>query len=335
MISLLIKKITNKQIILFNKHRNVLPIVCNKENRSHFYFLDIDLFWRYIPFKTSDKRKHKIMYVLLNVINPKFIISMNWITARESLYKVWTAKHPQSKFIVVQHGAYVGGFVTNIPHRYTKCDVFLTWGSYFVDQFSKYNHKKKVQIICYGNPIYNNFVRENYQYKNNNSNKVLLLPKATDYQNLNQLYKLIKKLNELNFEVVIKSHGKQGSNELNTDGTLKYPKIKGVKQINGVLYPILQSNDYDFIISDHSSSLLDTIFFKNKVLYFDPKNKVNGYETNYSNFLVNLFEEDFSSISKNSFYELLSIENQEALLHNMIYMGNNSIDSKILSENKK
>ena len=326
MISQVIYFFTKKQIVLYNKHRHTLPIATNVFNKQKFFFFEIALFWNYIPFKTSDKRKHRVMYLLLNVIKPKYILSMNWQTKRESLYMVWTAKHPQSKFIVVQHGSYVGGFVTDIPHRYAKCDVFLTWGAYFVEQFLKYNNKKKVQMVRFGNPVYNNFNRANFTYKNSNSNKVLLLPTALDNQNLNQLYILIEKLNQLNFEVVVKTHAFQGNNKFNKDGTFKYPKIKGVNQIKGVLYPILENNDYDFIISDHSSSLLDAIFFKNKVLYFDPNNKVYGYETHYSNFLVNLFDVDFGSISKERFYELLSIEKQEALLNSMIFSGTNTID---------
>jgi hypothetical protein len=326
MINSLFKILFNKQIILYSKHGIILPIVLNAENRLKFFFLDVNLMWNYIPFKTSDKRKHSVMYFLLNLINPKYIIVANWITTRESLYKVWTDRHIQSKFIVVQHGSYVGGFVSDIAHKYAKCDIFLTWGIYFVDQFSKYNNKKKVKIICYGNPIYNNFNRKEYKYKNNISNKVLLLPTALDYQNLNELYILIDRLNEFNFEVVLKTHNKQGNNEFNSDGTLKFPKIEGVDQIKGELYAILQNNDFDFIISDHSSSLLDAIFFKNKVLYFDPNNKIKGYETNYSNYLVNLFEVDISSISKNNFYEFLSVDNQESLFYNMTCKGNNLIN---------
>ena len=166
------------------------------------------------------------MYFILNLIRPKYILTMNWITKRESLYKVWTAKHSNSKFIVVQHGSYVGGFVTDIAHRYAKCDVFLTWGSYFVTEFSKYNDRKKVNIIPFGNPIYNSIDRANYSYKTNSLNKVLLLPTALNNENVNYLYSLIEKLNQLQIEVVVKTHGKQGNKELNNDGTFKYPKYK-------------------------------------------------------------------------------------------------------------
>uniref|UniRef100_UPI004047CFF3 hypothetical protein n=1 Tax=Flavobacterium sp. TaxID=239 RepID=UPI004047CFF3 len=96
--------------------------------KESFTFFDIALIWKYIPFKTSDKRKYRIMYILLNVIKPRYILSMNWQSKRESLYMVWTSKYPKSKFLVIQHGSYVGGYVTDIAHRYAKCDVFLTWG---------------------------------------------------------------------------------------------------------------------------------------------------------------------------------------------------------------
>ncbi len=266
------------------------------------------------------------MYILLNVIKPRYILSMNWQSKRESLYMVWTSKYPKSKFLVIQHGSYVGGYVTDIAHRYAKCDVFLTWGSYFVSAFSKFNDRKKVKLVSFGNPIYNCFNREHYSYNTQLKNKVLLLPTALNNENLNYLYSLIEKFKSLNFEMVLKPHALQGNNYINPDGTFKYPKIEGINQIKGALYPILQENDYDFIISDHSTSLLDAIFFKNKVLYFDPNNKVKGYITHYSHFLPNLFDEDFASLSKDRLYELLSIEKQEALFNDMIYLGNNEID---------
>ena len=278
MISTLIKLITKKQIVLFDKHRHTMPIAMNLVNRKVFYFIDISLFWKYIPFRTSDKRKHKIMYVILNLIQPKYILSMNWLTKRESLYKVWTKKHTNSKFIVIQHGAYVGGVVvdSDIDHRYTKCDVFLTWGEYFVEQFKSYNSRKKVSIVKFGNPFFNDYNRADYKYNEVKSNKILLLPTALDKENLEIFNTLINKLRELQLHVTIKTHAKQGNNEKNSDGSPKFPKIDKIICLTGPLYPLLQNNDYDFIISDHSTSLLDAIFFKNKVIYFDPNNKTKG-----------------------------------------------------------
>lgn len=261
------------------------------------------------------------MYVVLSCIQPKYIISMNWLTKRESLYMVWTAKHSKSKFIVMQHGAYVGGIVTDIPHKYTKCDIFLTWGRFFVEQFIANNKSKKVKIVNFGNSIYNEYNRTNYSYKEQISNKVLLVPTALDKINISILYSLIYRLKELSFEVEVKAHAYQGR----TNVGIEYPNFHGITLVKGQVYEILQKSDYEFVISDHSSSLLDAIFFKNKVLYFDPNNNSKGYITNYSNFLANLFEEDFTNIEKVDFYNLVNVEKQEALFDNMISRGNNEI----------
>ena len=323
MINSIIKYFTGKEIILYDKHRQTEPLVKNEVNKKNYYFFEVALIWKYIPFKTSDKRKHKMMYFILNCIQPKYILSMNWISKRESLYKVWTAHHAKSKFMVMQHGAYVGGIVVkeDIDHKYTKCDVFLTWGSFFTEEFKKYNSLKKVQVINFGNSFYNEFDRTNYQYKESKSSKVLVTPTALDKKNIEILYTLITRLKELDFDVAVKPHAFQGRMAVG----IEFPKFEGVTVIKDQLYEILQDNTYAFVISDHSSSLLDAIFFKNKVLYFDPNNNTVGYTTHYSNYFTNLFETDFKNITKTEIYDLISLENQEALFNNMITCGDNVI----------
>jgi hypothetical protein len=88
----------------------------------------------------------------------------------------------------------------------------------------------------------------------------------------------------------------------------------------------LEENDFDFIIADHSTALLDAIFFKNKVLYFDPKNNIKGYTTQYSKYLPNIFADDYSNKSKNYFKDAIDIEKQEALFANMVTLGNNNLE---------
>lgn len=306
-----------------------MPIAKEPYNKQRYWFFDIGTIWKFIPFKTSDKRKHRIMYFLLNCIQPKYILSMNWISPRESLYMVWTAKNPKSKFIRVQHGSYAGGIPISPTAKYTKCNVFLVWGSYFVEQFNMYNSQKKVAIHNFGNPIYNTYNRDDFTYKNNKSNEVLLTPTALDKEDILPFNKLIQRLKDLGFQVVVKEHNKQGR-EKDENGVLKYPSIEGVDKVTGELYTILQNNTYDFIIADHSSALLDAIFFKNKVLYFDPNNKVKGYVTNYSKYLINLYTMDIEKINKETLYDAINIENQEALLANMITHGDNRLDKKLL-----
>jgi len=324
LINKLLKSLTGKDLILYDKHRQTQPLVANLDNQKMFWFIEIGFIWRCIPFKTTDKRKHKIMYLILNCIHPKYILSMNWMTKRESLYKVWTANHPQSKFIVVQHGAYIGGIVMDIPHKYTKCDIFLTWGTFFVEQFTQNNSLKKVKILDFGNSIYNKLQRENFAYQENQSNKILLLPTALNKDSLFYFYYLINRLKKLDFQVVVKEHTLQGIQK-DKNKITKYPSIEGLTKITGQLYSILQENDFDFIICDHSTALLDAIFFKNKVLYFDPKNNITGYTTQYSKYLTNIFADDYSNKSKNYFKETIDIESQEALFDNMVTLGNNQI----------
>ncbi len=328
MVNYILKKVIGKELIMYDRHRNTAPIADHADNKKYFVFWSLDNFWKSIPLKNKHKLKHRIMYVILSLLNPKYILSMNWISKRESLYKVWTAKNPKSKFIVVQHGGYVGGFVTDIPHRYTKCDVFLTWGPYFTQQFKGYNGLKNVEILSFGNAVYNAYNREVFNYKQSQTRKILLLPTALDEANAKHIYFLINKLKDLNFNVTLKEHAMQGTSN-DAHGNLRFPSIEGVEKIQGNLYHLLQKNDFDLVICDHSSSLLDAIFFKNKVIYFDPNNKTKGYTTHYSKYLVNLFECDFKTLTKDDFYNLVSIEKQEKLLENMIFEGNNELSSNI------
>jgi hypothetical protein len=328
LINSIVKYFTGKEIILYDKHRQTQPLANNPVNKKNYYFFEVGLIWQYIPFKTSDKRKHKIMYFILNCIQPKYILSMNWQTQRESLYKVWTAKHSKSKFIVMQHGAYVGGVVTDIRHKYTKCDIFLTWGCFFVEEFKKYNSLKKVEVINFGNSLFNQINRENFNYKETATNKILFLPTALNETDCVPFYTIIDTLENSGFQVHIKTHGKQG-NEKDKNGRLIYPKIERGTKVEGNLYALLEKNDFDFIISDHSSALLDAIFFKNKVLYFDPNNNIKGYTTHYSSYLNNLYLKDFNNITINEFYNLINTENQEALFANMVSSSNNELDGSL------
>lgn len=321
MVNYILKKVIGKELIMYDRHRNTAPLADDTDNKKYFVFWSLGNFWKCIPLKNKYKLKHRIMYVILSLLNPKYILSMNWISKRESLYKVWTAKNPKSKFVVVQHGGYVGGFVTDIPHRYTKCDVFLTWGPYFTELFKGYNSLKKVEILSFGNPVYNAYNREVFNYKQSQTRKILLLPTALDEANVKLIYFLINKLKALNFHVTLKEHAMQGSVK-DENGKIRFPSIECVEKIQGNLYHLLQNNDFDLVICDHSSSLLDVIFFKNKVLYFDPNSNAS-YKTRYSHYLENLFYQDFDTMTSKSLYDLINIPQQELLLKDMIFSGNN------------
>lgn len=321
MVNYIIKKVSGKELIMYDRHRNTAPIADNVYNRKYFVFWSLDKFWKCIPLKNKHKLKHRIMHLILTQLNPKYIISMNWLSKRESLYKVWTSKNPKSKFIVVQHGGYVGGVVTDIPHRYTKCDIFLTWGPFFKEQFQSYNSLKNVEILSFGNPVYNAYDREMFSYKQAQTLKILLLPTALDEANAKHIKVLIKKLKALNFNVTLKEHAMQGT-ATDIHNNIRFPSIEGVDKINTDLYAVLENNDFDAVICDHSSSLLDVIFFKNKVLYFDPNNN-KGYKTRYSKYLENLFVQDLETMTTKNLYDLINIPKQELLFNDMIFSRNN------------
>jgi hypothetical protein len=270
------------------------------------------------------------MFLVLNIVGPKYIITQNWISIRESLYCVWTKKHRKSKFIVIQHGAYVGGIITDIAHRYTKCDIFWVWGEYFLDTFDRLNKGKSVRILSLGNPVYNKYERNQFNYKETEVRNILLSPSVFDSDGLHTLVQLVELLTLLNFNVSIKLHSMQF--KLNNDLTKISLKERLYKNIlEGELYELLEYQKFDLVISDHSSVILDAIFFKNRVLYFDAFNDTREDKTVYSKYLTNLFREMNSLVRDEQLIDFVSIENQERLF---CYMATNiTNDLKLLDNN--
>lgn len=319
MIGSLLNIVLKKDLIIYHKHRQTNPIIKNKANKEKFIFFEITKLWRLIPFRSYDKRKYKVMYIFLLFLQPRFILAVNWITQYESLYKVWSQKRKERKFIVIQHGSYIGGVVTDIAHKYTKCDIFLTWGDYFTNQFKSLNSKKKTTIKSFGNPVYNQFNRVLFNYKLKRTYKILLAPSGIKGLRLNELYGLEKKLTSLGFTVCLKEHNFQER---------RFEKIKGIKKINSDIFELLQLNDFDLIITDHSSLMLDGIYFKNKMLFFScPDNEHNELtNNNFTIYLKNLFLYVSRIESKEDLYNFIDIEKQELLFMNMVAMGQNTLD---------
>jgi len=318
------KFLLNKEIVVCNLHRQTLPVVNNRENRKDYIFMDVLYLWRIFPISGKYKLKFKVMYFVLNLVNPKYIIDINWTSKWNSLYKVWTKKHQKSKFIVFQHGSYRGGVVTDRIHRYTKCDIFFTWSDYFTDLFKKYNCDKRTEIITFGNPIYNRNERDEYKYQNKSHGKILFIPTAILEHRLKDYLDMSDKLKKIGFSVEIKEHNYQGRRIQRSGGDLYFPKIEDIVKVDGDLEIILKNNEFDLIISDNSTALLDAIYFKNKVLYFAPDYFRKEYVSNqYSKFLKNIFY-NFQNFKKmEDLYNCVSLEAQEKLLNNMIYKGDN------------
>lgn len=319
MINKLINFLFKKEIILYTEHRQTLPLLQNKENRSGFFFINMSPLWKLIPFRSYDKRKYRIMYLVLSIIHPKYIIDINWISPYNSLYKLWTKNNNNSKFVVIQHGSYVGGVVTDVAHRYTKCDIFLTWGEYFTKLFSHYNSGKKVEIINYGNTIYNGFNRDDFHYRETSKiQRILIAPSGVKDERLDAIYTLYKKLKELDFEVSIKLHNFQER---------RFGKIEGIPTDSRNPFAILKDQEYDLIVTDHSSLMLDAIFFKNKVLFFSKESSLMPAYTNnqYLKYLDNQIDNLLNVTTKEEVFSFLSIDKQERLLSSLVFVRSNSL----------
>jgi hypothetical protein len=316
MIGLLLWFFFKKELVLFTEHRQTYWLVNNPLNQKNYIFLRVSPFWKVIPFKSTNKTKHRIMYLLLSILNPRLIISVNWLTQRESLYRVWTKNHPQSRFVVVQHGSYQGGIVTAPSHRYTKCDVFLTWGKYFVEMFSNYNPGKKVDIVCFGNTVYNDKNRCQFQYPQREVRKIILAPSFCDEYKKEQLHLFYNQLVTLGYEVGIKPHSKQNLAGLGFSyGTT----------VNESSVSFLSKQTYDIVITDYSTVLIDAVFFKNRVLFFSPYTDKEETSTYYSQYLKNVFNSRQEITTKDFLEQLVCIEKQEALFESMVFMGTNNL----------
>ena len=310
--------LVNKEIVCYNKHRQTIPIVRDQTNRSRFVFINIAPIWGLIPIKATNKLKYGVMNLFFEILQPKYLLDINWINRRQAFYKLWTQKKKDSKFIVVQHGSYIGGVVTDHAHRYTNCDIFLTWGDYFSNIFQEYNSLKKTRILSFGNSVYNLHDRSSFTYSQKRNHRILFAPSAMNFERGKKFNELIKRLLEFGFEVSIKEHNQQLE---------KFIDRKGITIEENNIVLILKSQSYDLVLTDHSSVLLDAIHFKNPVLFISPPDSTfSAYnKNNFSENLSNSYETIQSLGRKEDLYHLLNIENQEKLYSDMVKPGNNVI----------
>lgn len=316
MIASILKLLTGKELILYSPHRQTFPLVKEVHNRSRYLFFSYSVVLRIIPFRITDKRKLKVLYLMLKLIKPKLIVGINWIGRDSALFKLWT-KNNNSKYIVIQHGSYVGGIVTDISHRYVNCDEFWVWSPYFKNLFESYNVGKRSTISVFGNPIYNNLGRSTYSYSRGSysSGSILLVPSVVEYSRLKYFYQFIKKLKEIGFEITIKEHNYQ--NRISK-------AIQGSKKTTDDVYSLLASKKFDIVISDHSTVLIDAILFKNNVLYFGVPGVLNEYTSNrFTDYLTNVYNLYEHWLNKEEVYNLVDQKAQEVLFTEMVSLKNN------------
>lgn len=315
MLNALVKLFTGKSIVLYSKHRQTSPLV-NSITKSKFIFVDYLLFWKFTYiFGRNSTLRYRMMGMIISLISPKYILDINWITKMHTLFYVWCRKSKSSKFVVVQHGIYAAGIITDLPHRYTKCDIMLCWSEYFKEILSGYNKGKKVNFYVIGNTVYNEYDRNKFQYKETPGHKILIVISPMGGERLKALIEFKDNLEKMGFDVSLKPHPLQEVYE---------SPIEGFKKVGGTLYSILSSDDYDIIMCDTSTSLLDAIFFKKYVMFFSPDNTTIHYTENiYSSHLKN-FAKIYKTIgTAQELKDNLSIDSQEGLLNQLVSPGNN------------
>jgi hypothetical protein len=300
-------------VIIFHPHRNSSPFI-NEENRKKYVFVDPNWLWKFTFLfgRTSKLRDYATIWIL-NIINPKFIVDINWIAHIHTIYYVWCKKN-NKKFIVIQHGTYVGGVVTDAAHRFTKCQEFWVWSDYFKIMFSEKNKGKAVSYRIVGNPVYNNFDRDKFSYKSQLGKKILVAPSFVDSERFAAFEDLIKTLDKFGYEVVVKEHVQQSA---------RYKSFDWKHKTNDSFYQILEKQLFDFVVTDVSSAMNDIIFFKNRALFFSPPSEKDFFVNNlYSNYLQNLntLFANFQTgkLSLESFSDIIR---QEDLLVQLAYIG--------------
>ena len=198
---------------------------------------------------------------------------------------------------------------------------FLTWGNYFTELFQNYNAGKRVKITSFGNPIFNQFDRSIYRYNEEKIVKILLVPSVIKKERLNALLSFSHHLKNKGYSVVLKEHKLQN----------KYGvEIADFAKENGNIIELLSERKYDLVITDHSSVLLDAIFFKNRVLIFSAPDSTEGFSKNiFSDYLGNLYDDyDFKQKQLNVDISLkVNLKQQEDLFQSMIYLSDNNLNT--------
>jgi hypothetical protein len=272
----------------------------------------------------THKLRKKIYYFIINRINPSLILDVHWLSEPSKIHWLWDKmKGNKSKFIVIQHGVYTGGKISqSFDETNPRTFNFWVWSDYYKIQFEKiFKQKGKlVNIRNFGNSVYNHFDRTKFNYSLHSEVKSILISptKLNDYQS--RYYKeLIRYFQIHQIDVKLKFHNYQ---ELSFFSD--YENLIATDSI----YDLLKNQSVDLVISDVSSVLLDAIFFKKAVLYFQPFQNENEFIiTNiYNEYLSNYFIQfkdgcfDLNDIGK-----YIDIDAQELLLSRLISLGSNSI----------
>jgi len=322
MINSIYKSILGKDIIIFNPHRNSNPLV-NESTKQNYAFFNPLFIWKMSAMLgRNTKLRYRFVAAILTFINPITIIDINWTDRKHSLYFAW-CKRNEKKFIVLQHGIYYAGMMSDIREKYTNCTTHLVWGKHFKQLRERDNPGKNCEFIIYGNPVYNQYDRNLFTYKKQPGNDILVAISVIGGKRLKTLIDFLDKLEMHGFNVTIKEHNLQSK---------KSKAIQGHNKINENLYNLVEEQRFDYIVTEVSSAMTDIIFFKNQAIYFSPESTDHYHTHNvYEEYLVNIATRKGFFTDRKDLLNQISIESQENLLNYLIETeGTSNTLNKIL-----
>ncbi len=313
-----------KPILLYTKHRQTIPIL--QENKEDFVLIDFDQLWKILRIfgKTrTSKLRAKVYFVLLKVLKPEIILDINWIGRVAMIHHLYSKKY-NVKLVAVQHGFYTGGHISNrFPegrwHKMARCTHFWIWSDCIKSEVVE----NRANFIVNGNPLYNTlFGFKNPYRKIEKVETILILPTSFvvgDEQKLDKLNYVIDCLVLNGYQVYIKFHH---MNQI-------FPNKDQVKILENIdVYSVLLKQEFDLVIADHSTTLLDALFFNNFVSFCNFHQSSNTlYEKFLGELNVEFIEDEMIKIISSN-----RIEQQTNFLN---YLGLNGKYSNSILDNIK
>ena len=311
-------RVFGKQLVFYNPHRNTTPLL-SSENRKNFIFVNFSWLVKITKMfgRSSSLPRKLAIKAVLSLFRPLYIIEPSWISPIHKVLHEWCNSHSPSKFIVVQHGLYIGGVVVGDAPKFARCNIMLCWGDVSLREFLRHNPNSKTHFVKWGNTVYNRLERREFEYKEVLGRKILFCPSFVTEDRIPNYEALIKHLIRIGFDVSIKQHNFQ---------TKRARSLLGARILNTELFHLFRSQAYDLVISDHSTALIDAIFFKNNVLLFSPPGPSPAYDENaYTRRLINIHGEFHFWQTVRDVIAYVDISAQEKLLEEMVHKGSNDL----------
>ncbi len=234
------------------------------------------------------------------------------------------SKRYNVKLVAVQHGFYTGGHISNrFPegrwHKMARCTHFWIWSDCIKGEVVE----NRANFMVNGNPWYNKFFDSRQPYRKiERVETILILPtnfEKTEGKKVEKLVHLVRILTTSGFKVSIKFHH---LNEI-------FPQMEHVNILENIdLYSVLLKQEFDLVIADHSTTLLDALFFNNFVSFCNFHQSSN---TLYEKFLGELNVE----FIEDEMIKIISSKRIEQQTNFLNYLGLNGKYSNSILDNIK